>query len=64
MFSFYAPWKQQKTGGFLMFSEGIEVEHWLKWVKVDPELWERTIILDSKWPIYLNQVFFFEEPLI
>ena len=30
MFHFYTPWKQQKTGGFLMFSGGIEVEHWLK----------------------------------
>ena len=30
MFHFYIPWKHQKTGGFLMFSEGIEVEHWLK----------------------------------
>ena len=29
MFHFYTPWKQ-KTGGFLMFSGGIEVEHWLK----------------------------------
>ena len=30
MFYFYTPWKHQKTGGFLMFSGGIEVEHWLK----------------------------------
>ena len=30
IFHFYSPWKQQKTGGFLMFSGGIEVEHWLK----------------------------------
>ena len=30
MFHFYTPWKHQKTGGFLMFSGGIEMEHWLK----------------------------------
>ena len=30
IFHFYIPWKHQKTGGFLMFSGGIEVEHWLK----------------------------------
>ena len=30
MFYFYTHWKHQKTRGFLMFSEGIEVEHWLK----------------------------------
>ena len=24
------PWKHQKTGGFQVFSGGIEVEHWLK----------------------------------
>ena len=36
MFHFYiplikkSPWKHQKTGGFLMFSGGIDVEHWLK----------------------------------
>ena len=30
MFHFYTPWKHQKTGGFLMFSGGIEVQHWLK----------------------------------
>ena len=30
MFHFYIPWKHQKTEGFLMFSEGIEVEHWWK----------------------------------
>ena len=30
MFHFCIPWKYQKTGGFLMFSGGIEVEHWLK----------------------------------
>ena len=28
MFHFYTPWKH--TGGFLMFSGGIEVEHWLE----------------------------------
>ena len=27
---FYTPWKHQKTGGFLMFRGGIEVEDWLK----------------------------------
>ena len=26
--SFYTPWKHQKTSGFLMFSGGIEKEHW------------------------------------
>ena len=30
VFHFYAPWKHQKTSGFLMFSGGIEIEHWLK----------------------------------
>ena len=29
-FHFYTPRKYQKTYGFLMFSGGIEVEHWLK----------------------------------
>ena len=27
---FYTPLKHQETGGFLMFSGGTEVEHWLK----------------------------------
>ena len=31
--SFYTPWKHQKTFGFLMFSEGIERDHGMKWVK-------------------------------
>ena len=30
MFNFYNPWKRQKTYGFLMFSGGIEMEHWIK----------------------------------
>ena len=30
MFRFYNSWKHQKTGGLLMFSGGIKVEHWLK----------------------------------
>ena len=30
MFHFYTIWKHQKTSGFLIFSGGIEVEHWLK----------------------------------
>ena len=30
MFHFYTPWKHQKTSDFLMFSEGIVKEHWLK----------------------------------
>ena len=30
MFYLYAPWKRQKTSGFLMFSEGINMEHWLE----------------------------------
>ena len=30
MFHFYTSWKHQKTGGFLMLSGNIEVEHWLK----------------------------------
>ena len=29
-FHFYTPGKHQRTVGFLMFSRGIEVEHWLK----------------------------------
>ena len=28
VFSFYNPWKYQKTVGFLMFSRGIKSEHW------------------------------------
>ena len=28
VFSFYIPWKYQKTVGFLMFSRGIKSEHW------------------------------------
>ena len=28
--SFYAPWKHQKIRGFLMFSGGIERDHWHK----------------------------------
>ena len=27
---FYTLWKHKKIGGFLMFLEGVEVEHWLK----------------------------------
>ena len=30
LFHFYTPWKHQKAYGFLIFSGGIEVEHWLK----------------------------------
>ena len=30
LFHFYTPWKHKKTFAFLMFSGGIEVEHWLK----------------------------------
>ena len=30
MFHFYTPWKRQKIRGSLMFSGGIEMEHWLK----------------------------------
>ena len=30
MFHFHTPWKYQKTEGCLIFSGGIEVEHWLK----------------------------------
>ena len=30
MLYFYTPWKHPKTGRFLMFSGGVEVEHWLK----------------------------------
>ena len=29
MFHFYTPRKHQKTSGFLMFSGGTEVQHWL-----------------------------------
>ena len=32
MFHLYTRWKHQKTFGLLMFSGGIEVEHWLKMV--------------------------------
>ena len=34
---FYTPGKHQNTFGFLMFSRGIEVEHWLKMVKLISE---------------------------
>ena len=27
---FYTPWKDEKTFGFLIFSEGIKIEHWAK----------------------------------
>ena len=27
---FYIPWKSQKTKGFLMFSGGIDMDHWAK----------------------------------
>ena len=27
MLHFYTPWKRQKTFGFLIFSEGIEIKH-------------------------------------
>ena len=30
MFYFYTPWKSQKTFGFLVFSGGKEMEHWVK----------------------------------
>ena len=30
MFHFYTPWKHQKSSRFLMFSEGIKMEHFLK----------------------------------
>ena len=33
MFHFYTPWKRQSTSGFLTFSGGIEMKHWVKWVK-------------------------------
>ena len=29
------PWKYQKIIDFFIFSGGIDVEHWLKWVKTD-----------------------------
>ena len=35
MLHFYTPWKHQKTGGFLIFTGGIEVERWLKTGKDD-----------------------------
>ena len=30
MFHFYTPWIRQKTKGFLTYSGGIEMEHWVK----------------------------------
>ena len=30
MFHFFTPWKRQKTFVFLMFLEGIEMEHWVE----------------------------------
>ena len=50
MFHFYISWKHQKTGGFLMFLGGIEVEHWLKigWLSII----EKCIIIFGQ--IYLN----------
>ena len=32
MFHFYTSWKRQKSKGFLTFSGGIEMDHWLKWL--------------------------------
>ena len=28
MFSFYTPWKHQKTFGFLVFSGDVKLDHW------------------------------------
>ena len=33
LISFYTPWKNQKTKGFLIFSGGIERDRGMKWVK-------------------------------
>ena len=33
LISFYTPWKNQKTKGFLIFSRGIERDRGMKWVK-------------------------------
>ena len=30
MFNFYTSWKRQEAKGFLTFSGGIKMEHWLK----------------------------------
>ena len=30
MLHFFIPWKRQKTFGFLIFSRGLEMEHWDK----------------------------------
>ena len=30
MFPFYTPWKYQKRFGFLVFSKGVNWEHWLE----------------------------------
>ena len=30
MLHFYTPWNCQKIKGFLKFSRGIEMEHWIK----------------------------------
>ena len=39
MFYFYIPWKRQKTIGFLMFSGGIEMEHWAKMAESSSQIW-------------------------
>ena len=35
MINFYTPWKNQKTRSFLMFSDIIEIELWLKMLVYD-----------------------------
>ena len=35
MSHFYAPWKHQKTYGFLTFSRGIEIWHWTEMGKTE-----------------------------
>ena len=42
VFHFYNARKRQKTFGFLTFSGGMEIEHWLKWVKYSTLTWEKS----------------------
>ena len=46
LFHFYTPWKHQKTGRFLMFSGGIEVEHCLKTrkISINPLLYMKLVL--------------------
>ena len=53
LFHFSTTWKCKKTFGFLMFSGGMEIEHWVKWVKCSNRFWK----IDSAFDLFqTNQV--------